>query len=202
MGRVWIKTCGLSYEMPLLFSSSSPLFWKRRPFLRPPFRPLFPHPHLRTRERTRPCASRTQRVRNSYLHPSPSPAIHWYSVFCAWRKCPFFAFTGEGNRGETFTRKSLFPSRLQSYGEEVKAKNEKQRTRALRVRVGGWGGRQEHFRKGLLVVGGALQVEDEPKDGSVQQKISHQAKTKVWNIKSSVLQKDCLILHLPVDSTP
>ena len=37
----------------------------------------------------------------------------------------------------TFTRKSLFLSFLQSYGEEVKAKNEKQRTRALRVRVGG-----------------------------------------------------------------
>ena len=36
-----------------------------------------------------------------------------------------------------FTRKSLFPSLLQSYGEEVKAKNEKQRTRALHVRVGG-----------------------------------------------------------------
>ena len=44
---------------------------------------------------------------------------------------------GEGKRGEMFTRKSLFPSFLQSYGEEVKAKNEKQRTRALRVRVGG-----------------------------------------------------------------
>ena len=36
-----------------------------------------------------------------------------------------------------FTRKSLFLSFLQLYGEEVKAKNEKQRTRALRVRVGG-----------------------------------------------------------------
>ena len=36
----------------------------------------FPPPHLRTRERTRPCASRTQRVRNSCLHPSPSPAIY------------------------------------------------------------------------------------------------------------------------------
>ena len=44
---------------------------------------------------------------------------------------------GEGNRGGIFTRKSLFPSYLQSYGEEVKAKNEKQRTRALRERVGG-----------------------------------------------------------------
>ena len=37
--------------------------------------PFLP-PHLRTRERTRPCASRTQRVRNSCLHPSPSPAIY------------------------------------------------------------------------------------------------------------------------------
>ena len=50
---------------------------------------------------------------------------------------PFFAFTGEGKRGETFTRKSLFHRFLPSWGEEVKAKNEKQRTRALRVRVGG-----------------------------------------------------------------
>ena len=43
---------------------------------------------------------------------------------------PFFTFTGEGNKGETFTHKSLFPSFLQSYGEEVKANNEKRRTRA------------------------------------------------------------------------
>jgi len=33
--------------------------------------------------------------------------------------------------------KSLFPCFLPSYGEAVKAKNEKQRMRALRVRVGG-----------------------------------------------------------------
>ena len=32
-GRGRIKTCGLSYETPLLFSSSPPLFWKRRPSL-------------------------------------------------------------------------------------------------------------------------------------------------------------------------
>jgi len=42
----------------------------------------------------------------------------------------FLPSPGEGNRGEIFTRKSLFPSALQSYGEEVKAKNEKRRTRA------------------------------------------------------------------------
>ena len=58
---------------------------------------------------------------------------------------PSFSFTGEGKRGEDFTRKSLFPSLLPSYGEEVKAKNEKQRTRALRVRVGGRSGRPVHF---------------------------------------------------------
>ena len=37
--------------------------------------PFLP-PQLRTRGQTRPCASRTQRVRNSSLHPSPSPAIY------------------------------------------------------------------------------------------------------------------------------
>ena len=50
-----------------------PAFLKRHPSLRSRCHPWFPHPHLRTRERTRPCASRTQRVRNSCLHPSPSP---------------------------------------------------------------------------------------------------------------------------------
>ena len=37
--------------------------------------PFLP-PQLRTRGRARPCASRTQRVRNSCLHPSPSLAIY------------------------------------------------------------------------------------------------------------------------------
>ena len=71
IGRERIKTCGLSFETPLLFSSSSPLFLKRRLSLRSRCHPLFPHPHLLTRERTRPCASRTQRVRNSCLHLHP-----------------------------------------------------------------------------------------------------------------------------------
>ena len=55
----------------------------------------------------------------------------------------FFAFTGEGNKGETFTRKSLFHSFLQSYGEEVKAKKRKTAdARATRAR---WGLRREYF---------------------------------------------------------
>jgi len=43
---------------------------------------------------------------------------------------PFFAFTGEGKRSEAFTCKSLMHSFLRPCGEEVKAKNEKRRTRA------------------------------------------------------------------------
>ena len=37
-----MKNCGLSFETPLLFSSFSPLFWKRRPSLHSRCRPLFP----------------------------------------------------------------------------------------------------------------------------------------------------------------
>ena len=68
-----------------------------------------------------------------HLHPQVVDTVY---VACEGKDL-FQPSPGEGNRGETFTRKSLFPSYLQSYGEEVKAKNEKQRTRALRVRVGG-----------------------------------------------------------------
>jgi len=57
-------------------------------------------------------------------------------ILCV-KEMPFFSFTGEGKSGEAFTRKSLFHRFLRSCGEEVKAKNEKRRTRALRVRVGG-----------------------------------------------------------------
>ena len=48
----------------------------------------------------------------------------------------FFAFTGEGKSDETFTLNPLYDSFLSPKGEEVKAKSRKQRTRALRVRVG------------------------------------------------------------------
>lgn len=48
----------------------------------------------------------------------------------------FFAFTGEGKSGETFTLNPLYHSFLSPKGEKVKAKSRKQRTRALRARVG------------------------------------------------------------------
>ena len=83
---------------------------------------------------------------------------------------PFFAFTGEGKRGEAFTRKSLMPSFLRTYGEEVKAKNEKRRTRALGVEVGAEGaevggggihdreGRPNSGERGLSVAAASLQM--------------------------------------------
>ena len=52
-----------------------PAFGEKTPVPSPPRHSPFLPPQLRTRGRTRPCASRTQRVRNSCLHPSPSPAI-------------------------------------------------------------------------------------------------------------------------------
>ena len=48
----------------------------------------------------------------------------------------FFAFTGEGHKGEAFIRKFLYYSLLQSCGEEVKEKT-KNSGRVLRVHVGG-----------------------------------------------------------------
>ena len=47
-------------------------------------------------------------------------------------------------------------------GEEVKAKNEKQRTRALRVRCGAEVGDRCTFEKGVPAVEASLQMSDEP----------------------------------------
>ena len=64
------------------FLRNAPSFLFFLPFLgkttqasSPPSHSPFLPPQLRTRGRTRPCASRTQRVRNSCLHSSPSPTI-------------------------------------------------------------------------------------------------------------------------------
>ena len=48
-----------------------PALLEKTPVPSPTGHPLFSHPHRLTRERTRPCASRTQRVRNSCLHLPP-----------------------------------------------------------------------------------------------------------------------------------
>ena len=90
----------------------------------------------------------------------------------------FFAFTGEGKRGEAFTHKSLFHSFLPSYGEEVKANNENagraRNARALEVEVGAEGaevgaggihnrgGRPNSSERGLSVVAASLQMSGEP----------------------------------------
>lgn len=45
-----------------------PAFFEKTLVPSPTVSPWFPHSHSHTRERTRPCASRTQRVRLSCLH--------------------------------------------------------------------------------------------------------------------------------------
>ena len=83
----------------------------------------FAHPYARTDTPLRIAHSAS-------LQLLPSPFI-FYPQFI-----DTVCFACEGNKDGAFTRKSLFHSFLQSYGEEVKEKNEKQRTRALRVRIG------------------------------------------------------------------
>ena len=61
-------------------------------------------------------------------------------------------------KGETFTRIILSLNNLGAKGEAVKAKIEKRRTRALRVRVGAEVGGRCTFEKGFPVVSRVLQV--------------------------------------------
>ena len=91
-----MNTCRLSYETPLLFSSFSPLFLKKRTLLL--------HPTIRR-----------FRLRTSLRADVHAPAHRALSEFAI----PAF----------TFTHKSLMHSFLRPCGEEVKAKNEKRRTR-------------------------------------------------------------------------
>ena len=119
------------------FFSFLPAFWEKTPVLSlmvsPPVSSSA-QPYARTDTPLRIAHSAS-----SKFLPSPFTFTRKLLIQCALcvKERLFFAFTGEGNRGETFTRKLLFHRFLQSYGEEVKVKNEKQRTRALRVRVGG-----------------------------------------------------------------
>ena len=62
---------------------------------------------------------------------------------------PFFAFTGEGNKGESFTRKLLMHSFLRPCGEEVKVKNEKRRRARWEVK---WGLRELRWEAGESMI--------------------------------------------------
>ena len=77
------------------------------------------HPYARTDTLLRIAHSAS-----SQFLPSPFAFTRNSLTHCVLRvkKCHSFAFTGEGNKDKAFTRKSLFHSFLQSYGEEVKAK--------------------------------------------------------------------------------
>ena len=80
--------------------------------------------------RTRAPTSRTHRVLNSCLHPSPSPLTTWKPEWNVWRFRPFYPSPGEHNPLFIFTFNFLIISILPSSGEEVKVKNGKRRTRA------------------------------------------------------------------------
>ena len=127
-----MKNCGLSFETPLLFSSFSPLLLKRRT--------LLPHPAIRRfllRTSVRANGHAPAHCALSEFEFLASTRNSFIQCVLCVKGMSFFAFTGEGKRCEAFTHKSLFHRSLPSYGEEVKAKNEKRRTRALRVHVGG-----------------------------------------------------------------
>ena len=67
------KTCGLFFETSP-FSCILPLFFGERGAFLAPLRPALSFPaHRHALSRTCACASRTQRVLNICLHPSPSP---------------------------------------------------------------------------------------------------------------------------------
>ena len=138
--RIWrerTKTCGLSFETSLLFSASSRFFGKdARPFAHGVTHCFLIRTALRANGHApahRALSEFEILAFTLHLHPQFADTV----CVASEEKGLFPPSPGEENRGETFTRKSLFPSCLQSYGEEVKAKNEKQRTRALRARVGG-----------------------------------------------------------------
>ena len=144
--RVWIKNLWTFLRNAPSFLFFLPAFLEKTPVPSPTMTLAVSssaHPYARTDTPLRIAHSASLQ-----FLPSPLLVIHWSSVFCAWRKCPFSAFTSEGNKGEIFTRKSLFSSFLQSYGEEVKAKKTKNSGRArYACALGDWGGRQMHFWK-------------------------------------------------------
>ena len=130
IGRGRTKTCGLSCETSLLFSSSSPFFGETTHAPSPPL-PFAVSSSAASYART----DTPLRIAHSASSPFlPSPFTFTYNLLIhrvlRVKDYAFFSFTGEGKRGEAFTHKSLFHRFLLSCGEEVKAKNEKRRTRA------------------------------------------------------------------------
>ena len=107
------KTTRLSRQSPLLFVQNAPLF--------------VPSPHAG--DTTRALASALQSRCISCLHPSPSPYPIDIQMLTRELHPHFLHHRGEGKGGEAFTLITLLSNDLRTIGEEVKAKNEKRRTR-------------------------------------------------------------------------
>lgn len=156
MRRGRIKTCGLSYETSLLFSSSCPLFWKdARAFADHDTRRFL----IRTSVRANGHAPAHRALREFAI---PAFTLHLHPQFI-----DPVCFAGEGNAlfqpspvKETKVKPSLASRCFRSsYSRTVKRWRQKRKTAdarnacALEVEVEG----KYTFEKGLLVVG-ALQV--------------------------------------------
>lgn len=87
-----------------------------------------------------------------HLHPQFVDTVY----FSREGNALFFAFTGEGNKGEAFTRKSLHHCFLQSYGEGKKRKTAARTRLGLRWEAGAL------LKKVLPVVDVSFQMSDEP----------------------------------------
>ena len=128
-----------SSNTPAFFPFFSPVFSSSLRLSSSPPSVVFPLPFSRVCR----CASADTRPRiahsaSSQFLPSPFTFTPNRLTICDLlvKKLAFFCLHREGKSDETFTLNPLYHSFLSPKGEEVKAKNRKQRTRALRARVG------------------------------------------------------------------
>ena len=125
------KSCGLSFDSPLLLRKTSLLFWRNSRACFSLVTPgVFPHACRCAWADTRSCIAHSESLK---FLPSPFTfTTNWliYSLLCVKVECFLVLHRWREAWGEAFTRKVLFISWLSSMGEEVKAKNEKRRTRA------------------------------------------------------------------------
>ena len=129
--EMYEKSCGLSFDSPLLRRKNSLLFWRNSRVCFSLVAPgVFPHACRCAGADTRSCIAHSASLK--YL---PSPFTFTtngliYSWLCVKVECFLVLHRWREAWGEAFTHKGLSISWLSSTGEEVKAKNEKRRTRA------------------------------------------------------------------------
>ena len=142
MDEMYEKSCGLSFDSPLLWRKNALLFWRKSHVCFSLVAPgVFPHAC-----RCAGADTRSRIAHSATLKYLPSPFTFTtngliYSWLCVKVECFLVLHRWREAWGEAFTRKVLFISWLSSTGEEVKEKNEKRLMRAYtRARWGSEGG--------------------------------------------------------------